>query len=381
MALLNIHQLIPGARTKGGLKTYVLSVHKVAPTVAENDPVVELDGTVEFDGRDFALVDLNFSAFQTVLPSGTADYKICAVPKYTEPADRTAAGVANVNYYVTPDGNGLGESFVHYFLPAALEASVAAEGGYVTLSKLVAMGAASQSQITLFNKYSDELEKLSDPRYVGHLLEPVGVEYIVVKVAPQDNRSKTDALAAFTDSQILQFLATQGYVPARYVTGTLAAQHSAFGSKLKKVKRAFAFTSLVNADNNVGAIEVRLNDGDTLSAPKDLNGSALSGSYTHIGLWEYYMPTYMSRGHEGLEDAVIDVYTKGDASVLGRVNPIYLARDLEVARVSAGRGRPYAALTKYADPLVVAEANVTVTTGVAVVNSAVAYTGKLLDLV
>lgn len=382
MVLLNTNQIIPGARTKGGVKTYVISVHKAAPTVNANTPVCEFTaGSVELDGVDFTLPDLDLTGFENVLAGGTHDYKVLAVPSYDEPADRAAAELASVNYFV--DNNNLAESFVHYFIPSALEAQVNAAGGFDYISRQNQLGVATPAEVTLFNNYDEERVKLTDPRYTGKLIEPSGVEYILWRVTPQDNRSKDDAMAGLTNQQLQLFISQQGHIPARWVADTVANQAAAFDTILNKVKRAFAYTSLADAQNNVNATEIRLfvDPTDNLATPVDLDGNAIAGA-THIGLFELYQPTVMSRGHEGRMDKIIDVFTKRENSTLGRVNPLYLARDIEVARVSGIREKPNSALTLYADPLVVAEINVTVVTGTSVtLNTAVPVTGKLLDLV
>lgn len=356
--MLNSHQILAGARTKGGIQTYVNADYATAPTVALSGSTFTFTGAIEFDGETYNLASYPFVA--TTLTSLLVDgsYTLSAVPAYTEPADRATAEGLGLNYYV--DTNGMGDSLVHYFLPSALEASVATAGGYDNLYKLMAMGSATNAQVQLVNSYSDALEKLSDPRYVGKLFDPTGVAYVLTRNYAQNNSSRTDALVGMTNTQIELFKATQGYVAAErkvfaktvaYVTGNNAGV-------LAKIKRAFAYASLNDANADVNPIEIRLDykNGDTLSTPKDLDGVLIPGaSYSHVAVFEYYQPTYMSRGHEGTNPGVYDTYTKEDASVLGRLNPLYQARDFEVARVSAGRGKPLSAVTKYSYPLPLAK--------------------------
>lgn len=360
--MLNSHQILAGARTKGGIQTYVNAEYTTAPTVSLTGSTFTFTGGIEFDGEAYNLASYPFVA--TTLTSVLVDgsYTLSAVPSYTEPVDRVAAEALGLNYYV--DKNGMGDSLVHYFLPSALESSVATAGGYDNLYKAMAMGAATPAQIQLVNNYSDAVEKLSDPRYVGKLFDPTGVAYVLTRTYAQNNSSKTDALVGMTDQQIELFKATQGYIAAErkvfpkanvYVTGNNAGV-------LAKIKRAFAYASLNDANADVNAIEISLDyqNGDTLSAPKDLNGVVIpAGDYSHVAVFEYYQPTYMSRGHEGTNPGVYDLYTKDDANVLGRINPLYQARDFEVARVSAGRGMPLSAVTKYGYPLPLAKFTLT----------------------
>jgi hypothetical protein len=356
--MLNSHQILAGARTKGGIKTYVGAEYGTALTVTLAGTTFSFTGNVEFDGETFNLASYPFNAasLSSLLVDGS--YTVSAVPAYTEPADRAAAETAGLNYYV--DKSPVGESLLHYFLPSAIEASVATAGGYDNLYKLVAMGAANATQIQLVNSYSDALEKLSDPRYVGKLLDPTGVAYVLTRTYTQDNSSKVDALVGMNNNQIELFKATQGYIAAErkvfpkanaYITGNN-------GGVLAKISRAFAYASLNDANADLNGIEIKLDykEGDTLSAPVDLDDVAIPGaSYTHVAVFEYYQPTYMSRGHEGTNPGVYDLYTKEDASILGRINPVYQARDFEVARVSAGRGMPLSAITKYGYPLPLAK--------------------------
>lgn len=357
--MLNSHQILAGARTKGGIKTYVGAEYTTTPTVSVTGAgAFTFTGGVELDGEAFNLASYPFAAttLNTLLVDG--NYILSVVPNYVEPADRATAESLGLNYYV--DNNAVGESLVHYFLPSALEASVAAAGGYNNLYKLRAMGAASGAQIQLVNSYSDALEKLSDPRYVGKLLNPSGLAYVLTRVYDQNNSSKVDALVGMTNQQIELFKATQGYIAAErkvfpktdaYVTGNN-------GGVLAKISRAFAYASLNDANADFNAIEIKLDykTGDTLSAPVDLDDTVIpAANYTHVAVFEYYQPTYTSRGHEGTNPGVFDTYTKEDATLLGRINPLYQARDFEVARVSAGRGLPLSAVTKYGHPLPLAK--------------------------
>lgn len=357
--MLNSHQILKGARTKGGIKTYVDAEYIGVPEFGTNTAKqIEFVGAVEFDGVVFNFADaptglFDITTFESSLADG--DYIVHVVPKYDEPADRTAAEAAGLNYFVDT-ASPLGESLVHYFLPAALEAEMAAAGGYTNVSKSVWMGSATPAEIQLFNRYSDQLERLSDPRYTGHLLEPVGIDYVLQYVYAQDNRSKKDALVGLTNAQIELFKATQGYIAANRIVDTVANQGAAYDAILAKIKRAFAYSSLGDANADVNATEVRLDyeNGDTLTTPVDLDGNAIAGA-THIAVFELFQPTYMSRGHEGREYGIFDLYEKGDSGIFGRINPLYMARDFEVARVSAGRGRPLPALSKYACPLPIAK--------------------------
>ena len=375
--MLNSHQILAGARTKGGIKTYVGAEYVGVPTAVVNGgdaAILDITGDIELDGVVFALGQFDSNALNTVLVDG--EYILAAVPAYDEPVDRTAAEAASLNYYVGQ--NALGESTVSYFLPSAIEASVAAAGGHNNLAKARAMGSATPLEIQLLNEYEDQLARLSDPRYTGQLLEPVGVKYVCKRIFAQDNRSKVDALVGYDNQQIELFLATQGYVAADRKVDTVANQSTAYDTILAKIKRAFIYANVNDANADVNGTELRLDyaNGDTLGSPVDLDGAAAAGS--HIAVFEYFQPTYMSRGHEGTKYGIFDLYEVGDSAELGRINPLYMARDFEVARVSAGRGMPLPALTKYAYPLPIAR--FTKADGPVLSNVSV-YTPGRLDLV
>lgn len=383
--MLNSNQILAGARTKGGIKTYVGAEYVGVPTAVVNGTTdgVDITGDVEFDGVVFPLENFDASVLDNVLVDG--NYVLAAVPKYEEPSDRATAEALGLNYFVGQ--NSVGESIVHYFLPSIIEGQVVSAGGHNELSKRRAMGYATNLEIQLLNEYEDQLERLSDPRYTAHLLEPVGVKYIAKRIFAQDNRSRTDALVGLTNQQIELFIATQGYIAAERAVYDFADAYVTTdnGNVLAKIRRAFAYLDAADAAADINAIEIRLDykNGDTLSSPVDLDGVAITlgagaTDYSSIAVFEYYQPTYMSRGHEGTKPGIYDLYEVGDSNELGRINPLYLARDFEVARVSAGRGMPLSALTKYAYPLPVAK--FTKAAG-PVISDVSVYTPGKLDLV
>ena len=360
--MLNSHQILPGARTRGTIKTYVDAdyITDVEFTAAGSE--LTINGQIELDGVPFELgkdKDGNDKTLNltSVLPMlGDGEYIVGAVPGYIEPLDRAAATSEGVNYYVSD--TALGETTVHYFLPAELENEVLQAGGHLVLAKRRNLGTATSGELMLLNRYEDELEKLSDPRYVGQLLEPVEVKYVLRKVYQQDNRSRRDALSEMTNQDLELFKATQGYIAARrevLSTGEAATKYEA-NEKQAKVKRAFAYASEEDAKNDVNGVEIMIDDyksrPDIFSNAQTFDGSNATGS--HVAVFELYQPTYMSRGHYGTQPGTEKLYTRDEAKdVLGRVNPIYLANDMTVARASFNRARPLGALTRYAHALVV----------------------------
>lgn len=362
MGLMNSHQIIPGARTRGGIKTYTLAGIVEKPTTAvATDTLTVTGGVIEFEGRNFSVagtLDFGSQVGAANLVSGR-DYLVCAVPKYVEPVSRSAAEALGVNYYIA--GTESGESLLHYYIPSSIEAAITAAGGLTTLRAARGLGTATQSQITLLNSYDEAVMKLSDPRFVGRLLDYTGVEYVLVGVYNQDNRSKLDATATMTEAQFKLFLSTQGDILADRSTYTKAAAETKYGAKRFKLKRAFGYTSQVNADADISGVE--LDPKQALSGtgfPKKLSdGSDLSATVTHIAVYEYYCPTFMPQGHEGLELGKYDFVTKENASALGRINPIYYNNPVEVVRTMIGKG-PRTAATLYADPQPLVRVNVAI---------------------
>lgn len=355
--MLNSHQILPGARTRGTIKTYV-DADYITDINFSGTGDFTIEGEIELDGVPFELENLDVTSIigaNGFLPEG--EYVVGAVPKYNEPKDRAEATSNGVNYYVTD--TALGESTVHYFLPAELESDVLKAGGQLTLAKKRNMGTATSGDIMLLNRYEDELEKISDPRYVGQLLEPVGVDYVLRQVYNQDNSSRKDALAEMTNQDLELFKATQGYIAAqrKVVAKADAVSNYETAEKQAKVKRAFSYDSEENAKNDVDGTEILLEDyksrPEVFSSPVELDGQTAADG-TYFAVFELYQPTYMSRGHYGTQPGTVKLYTRDEApDVLGRVNPIYLANDMTVARASFNRARPLGALTRYAHALVV----------------------------
>lgn len=361
MGILNTHQVLKGARTRGGIKTYVTAGLIEKPEVTVATTVASFaGGLIEFDGRDFTFAgkSLDFAPLAPLL-ADQHEYIICAVPKYNEYADRAAAEAANANYFVTYAGQG--EAFINYFLPSTVEAAVRAKGGALSLRKKRSLGTATPSEIATLNMYDSEVEKLTDPRFTGRLLDFVGIEFMLADVYNQDNRSKNDALAGMTNDQLMYFLSTQGDTLSERKVLTLADANTAYSNKIAKLKRAFGYASQNDAINNVNGHELALpKDGPPSTAfttPKRLDTGAASAA-THVAVYEFYYPSFMPEGHEGMETGKFEFLTKENSAILGRVNPIYYENPMQVARTMIGSG-PKSAATLYADPQAITRIRVT----------------------
>ena len=71
--MLNSHQILAGARTKGGIKTYVGAEYVGVPTAAVNGgdaAILDITGDIELDGVVFALGQFDSNALNTVLVDG-----------------------------------------------------------------------------------------------------------------------------------------------------------------------------------------------------------------------------------------------------------------------------------------------------------------------
>lgn len=352
--MINIHQVLHGARTRGTIKTYINPEYIIPPTASLSGTALTLEGQVEFDGFPFDLTDFDLANVDSMLSDG--EYIVSAVPGYLEPLDKAEAESNNVNYFIQSSTEG--ESLLRYFIPSSIENKIKEAGGYTHLLKRRSMGVATPLEVQLLNRYSDQLERLSDPRYVGRLLEPSKVEYVITKVYDQDNRSRDDILIGKSNEELRLFMSTQGYVPSELYVMSIGDAASVYDSLLAKVNRVFAYESEEDAEAQVGGVEIRLDykEGDTIANAVDLDGDTIDQStYTHVALYEYYLPTYMPRGHEGLSYGKRMTYTKQDSTFLGRVNPIYLDRALVIARNSAGRAMPLSQMTQYGYPLPIAK--------------------------
>jgi hypothetical protein len=366
MALYNIHQILKGARNSGGLKTYNQASVVTKPTAAIAGTTITFSGgSIEVEGKEYGFSTFDFSTYSALLKPATT-YVLSAVPTFVEPADQTAAGVAGVNYVVSQ--TSLGESVLNYFLNPTAIAAIAAQGGFDAVTKRVQLGTASDADFKAFSIYSSEREKLSDPRYTGQRLPISGIKYVLTEVTAQDNSSRTNALSTYTYNDFAAFRATQGDIPAEPKTLTSAAAITAYEtpSKTFLLKRIFGYTSLGNANANIGGVEVAIYDpanGALLLTPFTnpvgvTSGTAIAG-LTHYNVFEYYYPSYMEPGNEGFKDKELNILSVRDASGLGRINPIYLDNPFSIQRSALMNAKARPALTLYNNPCSLVKVTVT----------------------
>lgn len=357
MALYNIHQILKGARNSGGLKTYNQASVVNKPTAAISGTTITFSGgSIEIEGKEYGFSTFDFAPFSALLKP-TTTYVLSAVPSFIEPADQTAAGVAGVNYTVTQ--TSLGESVLNYFMNPTAIAAITAQGGYDAVTKRVQLGTASDADFKAFSIFSSEREKLSDPRYTGQRLPITGIKYVLTEVTPQDNSSKTNALASYTYNDFASFRATQGDIPAEPKTLTAAAAITAYEtpSKTFLLKRIFGYTSLSNANANIGGVEVAVYEPTTgallltpFTNPIGVTSGATLTGLTHFNVFEYYYPSYMEPGNEGNKDRELNILSVRDASALGRINPIYLDNPFSIQRSALMNAKARPALTLYNNP-------------------------------
>lgn len=381
MGLLNSHQILSGARRPGTIKTYVTSLIKERPTpTVDAAGTVTLDGgVVEFDGRDWSLdgLVLNLDTSAAYLKSNT-EYVIAVVPKYDEPLSRTDAetNVAftgkGINYYIEQDSLTK-EFYAKYFLPSAVEASVLPYGGWTALQLKAFKQGLIPAEKLVFDNFSEELNKLSDPRFTGKLMPITGVEFIVVETYPQDNSSSPDKTLQMTQADFEYFLSAQGMVPSKrlaptapytitdavagtgtfYTTTTGGGLPIAPGSKLYRLSSIALYSSAANAATNTNPFPVgsptREDLIEAFNFVTEPSPDGLGWTNVFAAAYEYYMPSYMSQGHTAYEDGVVQFITKEQVRSLGRINPVYLEQLMGPLRTSIKKNaRP--ALMWYADP-------------------------------
>lgn len=382
MGLLNSHQILSGARRPGTIKEYVTSLVKERPVpTLGTDDVTLAGGVVEFDGRDWSLDTLVFdlSVAAPYLKSNT-EYVVAAVPSYDEPLSKVDAETnplytgKGINYYVQQDAVSK-EFYASHFMPSAVEASVAAYGGWNALQKKAFTVGLNGPEKLVFDRYSEELNKLADPRFTGKLMPITGVEFILVEVYPQDNSSSPDKSLTMNQSEFEYFLSGQGFVPSQILepgapysitdpvgrTGTFYTDTTATsglpgvapGDKMYRLSSVSLYSSAANAASNINPFPVAgANDNDLTEAFNFVTAAAPDGlGWTDVFAvaYEYYMPSYMALGHTGYEDGIVRFLTKEQIRSFGRINPVYLEDQLKNFKVpNAGEARP--ALMWYGDP-------------------------------
>jgi len=357
MGLYQVNQVLKGARNSGGLKTYNQASVVEKPVAAISGTTITFTGgNLEVEGKLYGLSTFDFAPFAALLKASTT-YVLSAVPSFVEPADKTAAQTAGVNYTVSQ--TSLGESVLAYFLNPAAETQINALGGYLAVTERVQAGTATEADFRAFSFYSSERDKLADPRYTGQRLPISGLKYVLTEVTPQDNSSKANALATFTANDFAKFRATQGDIPAELKVLATAAAVTAYETPGKTFlcKRIFGYTSLNNANANIGGVEVgvyNITTGALLPTPFTnptdiITGAALSG-LTHFVVYEFYYPSYIEPGNEGFKDRPLNILSVREASGLGRINPIYLDNPFNIQRSALMQAKARPSLTLYNNP-------------------------------
>lgn len=356
MGILNTHQILKGARTPINSKPYVISGVKEKPTVTVTDTSAATSkfalsgGVIELDGRDFSLngLELNFgttSGIATSIKVGTR-YLVCAVPTYVEPVSKSAATAAGVNYYVSKSEQL--ETVAHFFIPSSIEQAVLAEGGYQALSHEILKGSPTAAQVNLFNQYSLELEKVTDPRFVGQLLRPSGVKFVLVETLDQNNASSADKLEELNEQEYndLKSKVNLYYQRKVYSQAAAIARFETEG-RLYRVGRDsvnYKIKRYASEANAIADVSPTATTFAVTGATPFTTGSA-GGDF--FAIFESYYPSFMPLGLQGNQPKIINILTENDSAFLGRIDPIYMANNLESARWAR---KPLAALTLYADP-------------------------------
>lgn len=336
MGLLNSNQILPGARTGAGDKTYALAGVKNQPTAAVAGGVLSFSGgVIEIEGKDytFAGKSLDINALGTLVTPGQT-FVVAAVPSYNEPASRSAAETAGLNYYVAR--NPFNEFLAYPFIPSNIESAVAAKGGLVALTQRIYLGTGDASDVAVYNQYSEAAQRLIDPRYAIFPLAPVGFEFVLAQVTPQDNSAKANALLAKSQSDFNLFRSQVGLVYTERKVMTVADANARYAGRTWLIQSARSYTDATNA----------IADTNGTTVTPAATGNPFSGTVT-LAVVEYTYPSNLPIGQTGREDAVVRFLTKEDSAVLGRINPIYMENERASVRFAK---QPSSRLTLFGDP-------------------------------
>lgn len=365
MGLLNTHQLLKGARTAAGEKTYTLSFVKSKPTASVATSILTLTGgVIEMEGKDYSLAStLNVASLGTLVSPGQT-FVVAAVAKYDEPASQSAAEAAGINYYVQRNLEN-DESYARPFIPAAIKAAVDAAGGVVQLTDRIYKGAGSPQDITLYNQYSEAVERLRDPRYAIFPLAVTGFEFVLAQVVPQSNTPKANALLGKSLADFNLLRAQLGLVYQERKVMTAAEAAARYAGQLHLV---------VNANSYASTNDALSNTSPTAIAGPTYDFAGIDPGTTAVAVTEWTYPSNLPIGQQGSEDKVIRFLTKENSSLLGRINPIYLYNEPVSIRFAQ---KPASRLTMFGDPTPLVKITIGGTQG----SPTVALTSEVYDMV
>lgn len=355
MGLLNSNQVLLGARKYAGDKTYTTSLVRTIPSYSITGTTVNfVDGVLEIEGilYGFAGKSLNFANLGTLIRNGF-HYIIAAVPSYNEPADKTAAEAAGLNYFIRTSSRN--EAIATPFIPTALQGRVDQAGGWDEIQFKVTRGIATAAEIAVFNEYGEAIKKLSDPRYAVFPLKPINFQFILVEAKPQSNFSSSNVFLNKDANYFKQAYSQLGEIYTETRVEAVAAADTFYTGRYHLVAEAYRYTTLANAQNRVGGVLI-----DTKS-PSFTTFAATGGAFIVSKTYSY--PSRTALGMEGDEPDVSRVLAKENSSFLGRINPIYL--DNPQPRLGVTENSNYSPLTRYADPAALITVSATASGGVA----------------
>lgn len=353
MSILSTNQLTPGGRNYNKDYPYIVGNVTTKPTVAVDGVVTtEIDftgGEVEFESYKFSLDGLSFDLADlgSLVASGQK-FILAAVPGYEEPISQAAAETADVPYYVT--STKLGESLLHYYIPAAIQAEVDAAGGIAQLQKLVLNGLATQAQVSLYNSYKQAEDQYLDPRTSVGPLAPSKVEFVLIEVADQTNYSDDNYFLELDEAEFKYLRATTPALTKVQVL-TEAEAIARYAGREYVIKSGSHYASEADAINNASGTALDLSSG--------VAATIFTTAGTHVRVVEYYVSSNTEISRRGNKPRVIRFLTKKDSAFLGRTLPILLAN--ESHSLVHGRSH-YSPLTR--DPAFVGLVEIELSSGV-----------------
>jgi hypothetical protein len=389
--ILNTNQILQGARTVGGSKTYSSVIVDTALTsvaagdvaIATNDNAVGsvltlTGGKLEVEGVKYAVgsgatapATLNLYNVKNLLLAGKT-YRLEAVPTYSAPIDQPTAEAAGKTYFVQDGAN----SILHPFIKQSVIDAVANFGGLVALEQLVYGGTATLAQKAAYTTYKEAEDTYLDLRYNAAAPLPVtGYEFVLSLVENTVAAGGQNVLTRLSQAEVLDVRATVEFI---YSTRTLyagtAAAVTAYGATpwLVDENKSFGYANSTDQANDANRIPITAKAGTFV---KVSDGSTVP----FIALAIINFPGYLPRGQAATGIVPIRYLTKKESLFLGRIDPIYLANQNDGPKFARAK---LSRLTNWADPQAILSFTATpaVTTGAAATSTPFISATNLVNL-
>lgn len=394
--ILNSNQILQGARTVGGSKTYssvivdtgITSVAAGDVAIATNDNAVGsvltlTGGKLEVEGVKYAVgsgatapATLNLFNVKNLLLAGKT-YRLEAVPTYSAPIDQVSAEAAGKTYYVQDGAN----SILYPFIKQSVINAVQDFGGLVALEQLVYGGTFTPAQKAAYTAYKEAEDMYLDLRYNAAAPLPVtGYEFVLSLVENSIAAGGQNVLARLSQAEVLDVRATVEFIYSTKTlygtggtTGTSTAV-AAYGATpwLVDESKSFGYANSTDQTNDANRIAITAKAGTFV---KVSDGTGLP--YVTLAIVNF--PGYLPRGQAATGIVPIRYLTKKESLFLGRIDPIYLGNQNDGPKFARAK---LSRLTNWADPQAVLSftATAAVTTGAAATSTPYFSATNLVNL-